>query len=284
MAKRNRITSEMSKTIAESSPLIKSTPKIMLHSEEDEIIDVDITKLEKNPYQPRIEINANSLNELVTSIEQNGLLQPIVVTKKGDKYTIIAGHRRVEAYKILGKKVIKASVLKNIQDKELAVLSLTENMVRENLHPIENALSIKYILEQGIVESQNKLAEYLGLSKGHISKMLAMLKLPISLIRKVKETNYRDINILILLNKVPEENIFEVFDVIKDLNRSSAEKYIFENYLNKSHLEKNIMIIKMNKSKINVEINIKTLDKKHIEIIQSKLNQISYDLEKNNEF
>jgi len=195
--KRNRITASMSQTIAESSPLIKKVKTQEINHNND-IRDINILELEENPFQPRIDINLHSLEELITSIEQNGLLQPIVVTKLDDNtnYTIIAGHRRYEAYKIMGEKKIKCSILKDITDKDLAVLSLTENIMRENLHPFENAIAIKNILDKQIVGSQNKLAAYVGKSKGYVSKLMNILKLPTSVIKIIKEENYKDINII----------------------------------------------------------------------------------------
>lgn len=281
MAKRNRITSAMSKTIAESSPLIKSAPKNLQTSTEDELIEVDLLNLIKNPYQPRINMNTNSLNELVCSIEKNGLMQPIVVTKKNDHYIIVAGHRRAEAYKILGKKSIKATVLHNVEDQSLAILALTENMVREDLHPVENALSMKYILDEGVVGSQNQLAEHLGLSKGYISKLMSLLHLPSELIKIIKDENYKTISVLVLLNKIPAEQILSAFEAVKTLNRIEAEKYLMKNYFQKKPKEIQRYISKISKNKINVEINIKDLDAKLLDAIQLKLEEIAKDLQKN---
>lgn len=279
MAKRNRITSAMSQTIAESSPLIKSLPKLMKTVGTENIHNIPLSALVKNPFQPRIDMDTNALNDLISSIEENGLLQPIVVTKKTDatdKYIIIAGHRRFEAHKIMGKETIKATVLQNIQNKELAILSLTENMIRENLHPIENAISIKNILDQGVVESQNKLAEYLGLSKGHISKMISILKLPTSLLQRIKEVNYRDINVLSLLNKIENlNNMLKTFEEIKSMTRLDAEKYIKNILSPESIINKELYKSKISKTKINVEITIKDLNPTVIEAIKMKLQELS---------
>ena len=279
--KRNRITSEMSKTIAESSPLIKKTKHTILKDTEGSIFEVDINLLQNNPFQPRIDINMQSLNELISSIEQNGLLQPIVITQKSSNgyYTIIAGHRRYEAYKIMGKPKIQASELKNIGDKDLAILSLTENLMRENLHPIENAIAIKNILDNKIVESQNKLAEYVGLSKGYVSKLMNILKLPSSTIQKIKSDDYKDINILVLLNKLEnEETMLKVYLHIKDLSRNEAEKYIKNNYMHKT--KENSTFIKLNqtKSKLNFDIDIRELTEKNINEIKLKLETLKKEL------
>lgn len=206
--KRNRITAAMSQTIAESSPLIKKTKVLTTDSkEEGREVEILLSQLIYNPFQPRIEINMHSLYELISSIEQNGLMQPIVITdlQENGFHTIVAGHRRFEAFKIMGKTKIPAIVLKDLQDKDLAILSLTENLMRENLHPIENAIAIKNILDNNIVESQNKLAEYVGFSKGYVSKLMSILKLPTSIIKIIKTDNYKDINILILINKLKDE-------------------------------------------------------------------------------
>lgn len=278
--KRNRITAEMSKTIAESSPLIKSVKTSTFEDHSNSIIEVDLDALNINPYQPRIDINLQSLNELISSIEQNGLLQPIVITEsKNGKHTIVAGHRRYEAFKIMGKDKIKASVLKDIEDKDLAILSLTENLMRENLHPIENAIAIKNILDNNIVESQNKLAEYVGLSKGYVSKLMNILKLPSSVIKTIKDENYKDINILVLLNKISDELLMlEAYEAVKNLSRHDAEKYIKNKYFNSEKKGTSLIDIKTSNTKMNIHINFKNLSDDQISLIQDKVKTLNNEL------
>jgi len=284
--KRNRITLAMSKTIAESSPLIKKTKLNSLNSSKGNITDIEIDLLIKNPFQPRININLHSLNELISSIEQNGLLQPILVTEKQKNgyHTIIAGHRRYEAHKIMNKSTIKTVIMENIGDKELAVLSLTENLMREDLHPIENAIAIKHILENKIVESQNKLAEYVGLSKGYVSKLMNILKLPSSVIKIIKNDNYKDVNILILLNKLETESkIIKIYEEIKNLTRNDADKYI-KNILNDddndTKTNKSIVSYKKSKNKMNLNINTNEFTNEQLEVLNKKFNFFNTELEK----
>ena len=280
--KRNRITSEMSKTIAESSPLIKRIKSVPEEISAKSIIEVPLKNLQINPYQPRIDINIQSLNELISSIEQNGLMQPIVITPSfndTESYIIVAGHRRYEAFKIMGKEKIQSIIMKNLNDKDLAVLSLTENLMRENLHPIENAIAIKNILDNSIVESQNKLAEYVGLSKGYVSKLINILKLPANIIKTIKDINYTDINILVLLNKLEDEKqMFEAFNYVKDLSRSEAERYIKTRYLAKEDKNKSIVNIKNTNNKINVSIDIKKLSQEQLQIINEKIIQLNEEI------
>jgi len=281
--KRNRITAAMSATIAETSPLIK---KVKLSQTEQDstnsIIDIKLNELQDNPFQPRIDINIQSLNELISSIEQNGLLQPITITDKkiNGAYIIIAGHRRYEAFKIMGKETIKAIMIKDVKDKDLAILSLTENLMREDLHPIENAIAIKNILDQNIVESQNKLAEYVGLSKGYVSKLMNILKLPTSFIALIKQENYKNVNVLLLLNKIPDTNlIFEAYTSIKELSRAEAEKYIKTVYLSEKEISKNIAEVKTTKTKISLNVNIKELTDSQKKSIQDKVNKLNEEIQ-----
>jgi len=276
--KRNRISAEMSKTIAESSPLIKKSKTSVLETpEQNNSSSVSLNKLLMNPYQPRIDINMQTLNELISSIEQNGLMQPIIVTEQKENgfHTIVAGHRRYEAFKIMGKSEIPTIIMPNLLDKDLAILSLTENLMRENLHPMENAIAIKNILDSKIVESQNKLAEYVGLSKGYVSKLMNILKLPTAIIERIKMDNYKDINILVLLNKLnTTDQMLEAYDAIKEFSRAEAEKYIKTTYLSKEIFSENIINIKESKSKISVNIDIKKLTSSQIELITKEIKEL----------
>jgi len=281
--KRNRITAEMSKTIAESSPLIKkATSKSTIEENSTDFLEVKINDLVDNPYQPRIDINIQSLNELISSIEQNGLLQPIVITEKSEEgqHIIIAGHRRNEAFKIMGKEHIKATILKDVKDKDLAILSLTENLMRENLHPIENAIAIRNILDNNIVESQNKLAEYVGLSKGYVSKLMNILKLPSSIIKIIKDENYKDINILVLLNKLENEEIMlSAYENVKKLTRAEAEKYIKGTYLEQKEGTLSMATLKTSKSNIALNVNIKALNSQESEEVLKKLDNFKNEIQ-----
>lgn len=279
--KRNRITAAMSKTIADSSPLIKKTKTLSQEQiNKNNINEVQIKNLQSNPFQPRIEINPHSLNELISSIEQNGLLQPIIITEASNNmHTIIAGHRRYEAHKIMGKDKIQATIIKDITDKDLAVLSLTENLMRENLHPIENAIAIKNILDNKIVESQNKLAEYVGFSKGYVSKLMNILKLPTTIIQTIKQDNYKDINILVLINKLDDEELMHgAYQSIKNLPRNEAEKYIKHTYFSKQNIDKTLIDVKSTKSKISVNIDIKKLSPIQIKAINDKIEALNSEI------
>ena len=267
MAKRNRITAALSQTIAESAPLVKIASKQVVIDGTETYADIEVAKLVQNPFQPRIEIEANELSELVQSIEKNGLLQPILVTQNKDAtYTILAGHRRAEAFKVLGREKIPSMLKNSVSKQDMAVFAMAENAIRVDLNPIEFALSMQHLLTQGIAESQNKLAEHIGLSKGHVSKLMSILKLPSDIIERVKKDRYSIVSVLSMLNKVSPNKIQEAYEKIKTLSRDSAEEILKSKYLNSEKKEELLPIFstKRTKDKIKLDINIASMDKDKI--------------------
>lgn len=142
-----------------------------------DIVELDIDELRPNPYQPRKVFDEDKLNELAVSIKQHGVFQPIIVKKSAIRgYEIIAGERRVKASKIAGLKTVPA-IVKEFDDNTMMEISLLENLQRENLNPIEEALAYQNLLNHLNV-TQEVLAERLGKSRSHITNMLGILKLP----------------------------------------------------------------------------------------------------------
>lgn len=282
MAKRNRITAELSQTIAESAPLVKMVPKQITIDGSETHADIEISKLIHNPFQPRIEMDSNELSELVQSIEKNGLLQPILVTPNHNgKYTILAGHRRAEAFKILGKEKIPCMLKNDVSRQDMAVFAIAENAVRVDLNPIEFAISIRHLLDEGVVESQNKLAENIGLSKGHVSKLMSILKLPADIIKIIKEDNYNIVYILSILNKVAPEKIEEAYKEIKYLARDEAENVLKTKYLSKGKDTTVLPIFKakQTKDKIKIDINIAGMNEAKILQLNEAIKKMIADFE-----
>ncbi len=136
---------------------------------------IDINKIYTNPNQPRKTFDKESLNELAESIKLHGLIQPIVVNQMPDGYMIIAGERRYRASKICGLKEIDA-VIKNYTNKQIAEISIIENLQREDLNPVEIAKGIKKLMDEyGL--TQEKVAERLGKSRSAIANSLRILSL-----------------------------------------------------------------------------------------------------------
>ena len=139
------------------------------------VVDLSIDDVLPNRFQPRIKFNEDSLNELSESIKEHGVIQPIVVRPVGDKYEIIAGERRYKASVLAGKTTIPA-IITDLNDKDSAEVALIENVQRQNLTPIEEAISYKKILDMGYL-NQTSLAEKLGKNQSTVANKIRLLDL-----------------------------------------------------------------------------------------------------------
>ena len=135
-----------------------------------------INKIKVNKDQPRKNFDQDALDELADSIKKNGILQPILVRKKGEKYEIVAGERRYQAAKIAGLKEVPVTI-KDIDDKEVFQLALIENLQRADLNPIEEAQGYKKLLEENSF-TQEELGKVLSKSRSAIANTLRLLDLP----------------------------------------------------------------------------------------------------------
>ena len=144
----------------------------------NEVVELPLSELRPNPYQPRKIFDEEALNELAISIKEHGVFQPIIVKKSIKGYEIIAGERRYRASKIAGLETIPA-IIRNFTDDEMMQISLLENLQRENLTAIEEAKAYKSIIE-ALGLTQDEFAKKIGKSRSYITNMLGLLKLPAS--------------------------------------------------------------------------------------------------------
>ena len=136
---------------------------------------IKINQVEPNRDQPRREFDEDSLMELADSIKQFGILQPLIVQKKKDYYEIIAGERRWRAAKLAGVKEVPV-IVKEYTDQEIVEISLIENIQRENLNPIEEAMAYKRLLEEFDLK-QDEVAERVSKSRTAVTNSMRLLKL-----------------------------------------------------------------------------------------------------------
>jgi len=171
------------------------------------IREIEIDLISPNPYQPRTYFSEDALNELSQSIKKHGLLQPIIVIKKDGNFVLIAGERRLRATKIAGFKTIKA-IIADIESKNLRELALIENIQREDLNPIELAISYKELIEEYEI-TQEGLSNIIHKSRTQITNTIRLL----SLSDKTKKllSNGRlsqgHAKIIVGLSSIDEENI-----------------------------------------------------------------------------
>lgn len=202
-----------------------------------EIVKIKLNKIIPNKSQPRLEFYDDSISGLAESIKANGLLQPITVRKSGNQYEIIAGERRYRAALLNGQKDIEAIILDK-NDEEAANLALIENIQRENLNAVEQALAMKAIMKSNNL-TQNELAKKLGYRQSTVANKLRLLKLPDYIKQAISQDIITERHARALLN-VPEDKLKEVYETIVERNYtvSKTEEYIKE--LSSKHKRKGV--------------------------------------------
>lgn len=137
--------------------------------------EIEISLIDRNTDQPRKNFEPAALQELANSIKQHGVIQPIILVKKGSRYMIIAGERRFRAAKMVGLKTIPA-IVREYTPKEIKEIGLLENIQREDLNPIECALGMKELMDK-YSYTQEALADRLGKSRPMVANTLRLLNL-----------------------------------------------------------------------------------------------------------
>ncbi|KAA0230649.1 ParB/RepB/Spo0J family partition protein [candidate division KSB1 bacterium] len=152
----------------------------------DAVREIEIAKISANPFQPRLEFDSARLAELKQSISQNGLITPITVRPHGSGYQLIAGERRLRAVQELGYKGVPAFVLDVKNDTQMLELAIVENVQREDLNPIEEALGYQKLIEECDF-TQEVVAQKVGKDRVTIANALRLLKLAEPIQESVKK-------------------------------------------------------------------------------------------------
>lgn len=157
----------------------------IVKEEKKNSIEIPVSEIRANPYQPRKTFKDESLNELAASIKEYGVIEPIIVKKSIKGYEIVAGERRTKAAKLAGLTTIPA-IIKDFSDEDMMEIALLENIQREDLNPIDEASSIANIIKvRGY--TQEEFASRFGKSRSYITNLLGLLKLPVEVQSKVKD-------------------------------------------------------------------------------------------------
>lgn len=143
---------------------------------EEVVAELPVADIRPNPYQPRQRFTDDSLQELAHSIEQNGVLQPIIVRKSVNGYELIAGERRLRASKIAQKTTIPG-IVRQLDDSTMMEAAILENLQREDLNPLEEAEAYDMMLKR-LHLTQAEVSERLGKSRPYIANYLRILSLP----------------------------------------------------------------------------------------------------------
>lgn len=208
-----------------------------MKEEQLEVKDLSVHEISPNQDQPRKTFDKGSIENLARSIQEHGIIQPIIVRKKEFYYEIIAGERRWRAAKSIGIKSVPV-IIKTINDLEASQIALVENIQRENLNAIEEAIAIKSILDEYEL-TQEKIAKLLGKSRSYIANMTRLLKLDqrvkdLIVENKLSSGHGRTI---LGLNKYEDQSI--VANIILEKNLSVRETELLVKKINKNIKEKN---------------------------------------------
>ena len=156
----------------------------------EQITQLKLSTIVKNPYQPRLVFDEDKLKELANSIQENGVLQPIIVRKsKLVGYELLAGERRFQASKLAGLETIPA-IIRSYSDEEMMTLSILENLQRENLNPLEESKSLAQLADK-LGMTHDQIAKALGKSRSYVSNLIRLLGLPDTILKHVEN---RDIS------------------------------------------------------------------------------------------
>lgn len=195
----------------------------------DQIVEINLSELRANPYQPRKNFDEEALNELASSIKEHGVFQPIIVKKSIKGYEIIAGERRFRASKLAGMQTIPA-IVKDFSDEEMMQIALLENLQRENLTSIEEAKAYKSIIESMNI-TQDELAKKVGKSRSHVTNILGLLKLPAS-VQDMVLYNKLSMGHARVLSKLDDPKIVEDLAqrvITEDLSVRKLESLVYDN-------------------------------------------------------
>jgi len=174
------------------------------------ISEIDINQIEVNPFQPRIDFDQDTLQELAASISQLGIIQPITVRKMGyDKYQLISGERRFRACQIAHLESVPAFV-RIANDQEMLEMALVENIQREQLNPVEVALSYQRLLDECKL-TQDKMSERVGKKRSTITNYLRLLKLPAEILASLKNKDISMGHARALINVSNHETQINIF-------------------------------------------------------------------------
>jgi len=150
-------------------------PDMEINNAKDGVIEIDINEIASNSEQPRKKFDEEKLQQLADSIREHGIVQPVLVKKEGDVYRLIAGERRWRAARLAGLKKIPA-IMREFSEQEIMEISLIENIQREDLNPIEEAMAYKRLMDEFKL-TQEDIAAKIGKSRSAVANVLRLLNL-----------------------------------------------------------------------------------------------------------
>jgi ParB family chromosome partitioning protein len=218
--------------------------EIVSTAKNTDIVDIPLDEIRSNPYQPRKTFNEESLKELAESIKEYGIVEPIIVKKSIKGYELIAGERRTKASRLAGIETIPA-IIKDFNDQEMMEIALIENIQREDLNPIDEAIAYENIIKISNM-TQDEFAKKFGKSRSHVTNMLGLLKLPNATKRLVEE-NKISMGHARALSKISDEELIN--NLADKVITESLSVRDLERIINEENMPKKNKVIRKNTEK-----------------------------------
>ena len=211
-----------------------------INSLETDLIELDIDQLDPTDTQPRKVFNEERLDELAQSIKTNGIIQPIVARRRGERFQIIAGERRWRAAQMAGLHKVPC-IIKDIADENVLEISLIENIQREDLNPIEEANAYKSLLEKLNI-TQEEMARRVGKDRTSVTNALRLLRLPIEVQKLVEEDKLSmgHARALLSLDSVETQKALALEIISRTLSVRETERLVKEQGIENSDFTKKI--------------------------------------------
>lgn len=173
---------------------------------------LSIKQLDPNPHQPRMELNPEKLVELADSIREHGVIEPLLVTKKGERYELIAGERRWRAAQLAGLESVPV-VVKEATPKEMLELAIIENVQREDLNPLEEGLAFEQLTSLYNLSHQD-ISKRIGISRPAIANKIRLLSLPEEIKKGLIENKITEGHARALLSLKDKETMIATYKII----------------------------------------------------------------------
>lgn len=236
----------------------------------EHVSEIEVSKLIDNPFQPRMEYDQKTIKELADSIREEGLLQPIMVTKRDGQYIIVLGHRRKRAFDLLKRKKIPVTLAKDLTDVDLMIIAQVENVQRENMSLIEEALGYVRLGDAGL--ELKDIAKRVGKDTAQISRIRNLLKLSDTILEDLRvNKSTKDVHALSALRKIEDDELqnklyFEFLDKGREWLQDEVKNCTCTND------KKQNSPLSVKKNKLTLDLN--GLDEEKVKMIKTYIQEV----------
>jgi len=202
-------------------PQRQSITEQVLPEAHREVLEISVKEIRENPHQPRTNFSPSELEDLINSIQEYGIIQPLIVTRSNGDYELIAGERRLRAARTLGLKTVPA-IVRDATEQQKLELALIENIQRQDLNAVEEAIAYKALIEEFNL-TQEQVSKRVGKSRSNIANILRLLELPEEILFAIKDGKISKSHARTLLAETDLNKRLELFKKMLDGSVSVRE-------------------------------------------------------------